>query len=104
MQTVPRKILCVGQDSTILRSQCATLETAGYAVCGMSPADAEASLKMHHLDLFSTSESFDLVILSLELNAAATVGLIQAVRSMPILILAGLTHATDLLLMVQQQW
>jgi hypothetical protein len=58
---------------------------------------------MHQLDLLSTSEAFDLVILSSSLTENQRVRVISAAGTTPILNLTPLIFAPDLLRMVKER-
>jgi hypothetical protein len=97
------KILCVGHDQGLLQSRCAVLRQAGCDASTLGPAEAELLLNMHQLDLFSSAEGFDLVILSSSLTENQRVRIIAAAGRTPILNLTTLTFAPDLLRMVKDR-
>jgi DNA-binding response OmpR family regulator len=88
-------ILCIGKDPGLLRSRSAVLEHAGYHV---------QTVMFHDADALLATDRFDLIILSVILNAEEKQHITDLVRdSIPVLILKKLTFASELLAEVDRQ-
>ena len=91
----PARILCIGQDSGLLRSRCAVLTHAGYHAQAVMFAEAESLLR--------TGE-FDLIILSAILSGEERDHISAFIGDrVPILTLKKLTFASELLAEIEQR-
>jgi DNA-binding response OmpR family regulator len=88
MPTRPTRLLCVGNDSDLLRTRCAVLSQSGYDADSATVSGAELLLLI---------EKFDLIIVSAFLDDSEKDHILAAAGTMPTLMLRGLTHARQLL-------
>lgn len=90
----PIRILCVGNDTDLLRTRCAVLSQTGYETKSATVPEAQTLLR--------TTE-YDLVIVSALLTDQAKRIALSAVGSRPVLLLNGLTLVPELLALVKER-
>jgi CheY-like chemotaxis protein len=93
MPTRPTRLLCVGNDSDLLRTRCAVLSQSGYDATSATVTEAE---------LLLLTEEFDLIVVSAFLNEWEKGRILSAAGRLPTLVLRGLTHSSELLAEVER--
>jgi CheY-like chemotaxis protein len=88
------RLLCVGDESDLLRTRCAVLSHSGYNAHSVSPEEAEALLK---------TDVYDLVILSARMSEERFHRVLLVAGQTPTLVLNGFTFVRDLLNRVEEK-
>jgi DNA-binding response OmpR family regulator len=93
MPSRPARLLCVGEESDLLRTRCAVLSVSGYDAQSATLPEAETLLQ---------TEQYDLVIVSALMSDSEGKRILAAAHPTPVLVLRGFTHATDLLAQLER--